>query len=417
MTGIFLLSGQNTTAITSANTRYMALGSTSALIIATEANLQTTWRTGGTFSNLYCNVTTNTAASDSTLNYRIGAGNGNQTIVITGSTTGEFSDVTHTDSVSAGNQVNYQIIEGSTGSLVASNTGIQFAPTTTTNTVNKLGCNGSLVDTSALATYYNPLAGVLSLNTTEANAQFTNKLAATLQNLYVYISANTASVATLTSRIGGGAGNLTVSIGSGVTGILEDTTHTDSITSGNLVNTAFNSTVTTTVTITNIAVDYLTTTNKTHYIAGIGTGISLTPSLTRYHAIAGNFVSTANSEITAQSKTGIAFTASNLEAFAITNTLTANATVKFRKATANGNQILTYGSGVAGYLEDTTHTDSVTASNEIDYQIISGGTGTSIVFGNVGILADYTVPSGTLIPFPWMLTTGNMQDMTGGMRN
>lgn len=379
-------------------TGYFAIGTADNTFNLTEANLQVTWRNNGVFSNLYTRVQFNTASSGpSILNYRIGGANGNQTISVPASTNGEFTDAVHTDTTSPGNQINYQTVNGGGGTIDFITIGMQFAPTTPTDTINKLNCCGSLNDTSALTSYYNPPVGVLSKGTNEANAQFTNKTSATLQNLYVFVSLNTASIATVNSRIGGGNGNLTISITSGTTGVFEDTTHTDSVSSGNLINTALNASVVTSLTITNIAIDYLTTNNTTHYLEGLTTGTSQTANLTRYYPISGNVGTVGTTEPNNQLKTGLIFTASNLEAFVITNTLTATTTMKFRVATANGNQAISYGSGVTGYLEDTTHSDSVTASQEIDYQIITGATGTSIIISNIGFLATYPSSSSSAI--------------------
>jgi hypothetical protein len=394
VTTVFLSSATNWN-IASTTTTYNFLGTTASPVntVLTEANTQTAWRNSGTFSNLYARI--GASAASSTLNYRTGGASGNQTIAIA---VGEFTDTTHTDSVSAGDLVNFQVVNSAgPGTISVAITGIQFSPTTTTNTINKFGCSVSLVDTSVGATYYNPVVGALSLNTTEANAQFTNKVAATLQNLYVFVSANTVAVATVKSRIGGVNGNLTVSITSGTTGSFEDTTHTDSITVGNLINTATNATAVTSLTITNIAVDYLNTTNQTHYLSGLATGATFALSSTSYNVIGGSIAATPT-EANRQLQTGLTLTASNLQAFVRTNGVTANSVITFRVATAAGNQSITYGSGVTGYQEDTTHTDAVTSSQEIDYQVVVGGTGTNINLGNIGILA--TFPA-TLAAVSW----------------
>lgn len=398
MTNIFLPTAGSISSSQGGNiTAYYWLGS-AGLDLGTntysEAESQTTWRDGGTFSNLYCSVSINNfnPGGASTLNYRVGGGNGNQTVSITASTTGEFSDATHTDAVSSGNQVNYQAVTPAafSGGLGINTFGIQFAPTTTANTVNKLSCCGTLTDTSLNTSYYNPLTGLLSKTSTETNAQFKNKTTATLQNLYTYVTANTASIAALNTEVAAATpGNLTISVGSGVTGALEDTTHTDSISSGTLVNTQFKSTVTTSVTLTIISVDYLTTNGATHYITGTGAGYNDSfTGLTDKFSVTGNMQRQGAGQVL-QFKTGLAFTSSNLEAFIIANTITANSIITFQKASSNGNETITYGSGVTGYLEDTTHTDAVTASTEINYACAIGASGTSITFGNIGILASY----------------------------
>ena len=63
-----------------------------------EGNFQTTFRSGGTASNLYCRISANDRAA-STLTLRIDGGNGNQAVTITSSTTGDFEDTSNTDTI------------------------------------------------------------------------------------------------------------------------------------------------------------------------------------------------------------------------------------------------------------------------------------------------------------------------------
>lgn len=71
-----------------------------------------------TFSGLWLNVTTNSIAATSTVNFRKNANNGNQTVSITASTTGTFEDTVNSDSVVANDLINYQVITGgASGSL------------------------------------------------------------------------------------------------------------------------------------------------------------------------------------------------------------------------------------------------------------------------------------------------------------
>lgn len=387
MTNIALCGGLDTAhdLIGSGATSFCYLGTASSNFVTTENNVKTTWRTAGTFSNMYCNMLS--AAATDTLTYRKGGVNGNQTITIAAA--GEFTDNINTDSVSAGDLVNYQFVNGQTGNATCTACSIQFSPTTTTNTVNRLTCNGALTDTTALTAYYNTIVGNLVLNTTEANAQFKNKTSATLQNLYVFVSANTASIATVTSRVATAAGNLTISITSGATGVFEDTTNNDSISSGGLINTAVNATVATTFSITNISVEYLTTNNKSHYLIGDGTGTNVAAAFTEFCPFAGK-VQRNTTESNWQIKTLVAFTASNLESFISANNATTTFTINFRKNGANGNQAVTYLTTVTGYAEDTTHTDSIGSSDEINYRTNFSTSGTTITVNSIGILGDYS---------------------------
>ncbi len=384
MTNIFLPACNSTTSIAAGATAWFSMGTADNAQTGNEANFQVTFQANGTLSNMYCRVATNATTGSSTLTSRKNTANGNQTVSIGSAATGEFQDTTHTDSVSAGNLLSYQIINGGGGALGLVINAIQFAPTTTTNTINRLISNAGLADTSIGTNYYNPVSGSPTNNTTEANAQFKNKVAATLQNLYVFVATNTLAIATVKSRISAATGNLVVSIGSGVTGAIEDTAHTDSIVSGNLINTIFNATATTNLIITMIAMDHLTTTSQTHYLMADSTGGTINAATTNYSSLSGDTVF-SGTELNTQLKTGIAFSASNLEAFVISNGITATSTIKFRRNGINGNQGLSYKSGVTGYMEDVVNVDSVGSSTEINYQYIAGGTGTSMVIGNTGI--------------------------------
>ena len=353
---------------------YVAPGCNAQYQDATEANSQITWTQAGTFSNLYTYIENNTGTG--TLVFRIAAGNGNETITVGASVTGALTDATHTDAVASGNQIDYKGTS-SNGSLAQNVTGAQFTPTTTANVVNKLGANIPFTDSSVSTTYFLPICGQMNNNTTEANVQATNNDTATLSNLYVYISANTASVATVKSRIGGANGNLVASIGSGATGVVQDTTHTDSLVAGNLINYAFNSTVTTTLTINQCAADYINTQEFTQYVASYAGNAAMTTSLTQYQSICGTLIFN-NTEANASVPLGFASTFSNLQVFVPTNTLTATSTMVFRIAAGTGNQTVSFTSGTTGLQTDTTHTDAAGSAQAVDYRMVSGGTGTSI---------------------------------------
>ena len=150
-----------------------------------------------------------------------------------------------------------------------------------------------------------------------------------------------------------------------------------------------------TLTVQAYAIEYETTTNNGFITAGAqGTGadFTLTPSLTRYNPVGGGLVGSvaeSDSQITARA----AFSLSNLTVYVKSNTITANTTVRLRKNGANANQVITIDSGATGYFVDTTNTDTFTESDTLDYQIISGGTGTNITIGQLALWSlDTEVP-------------------------
>src|ERR1700761_2153807 len=100
MTNIILPSC-NAGLLTTGQTLYTPIGSGNAPTDATETRMQTTWRTAGTFSNIYTRIDINATTGTSNIRYRVGAANGNQNIAVSAAATGEFTDAVNTDTVSA----------------------------------------------------------------------------------------------------------------------------------------------------------------------------------------------------------------------------------------------------------------------------------------------------------------------------
>jgi hypothetical protein len=95
-------------------TRYTALQGDGG-VTATEAFVQNTALVAGIYSNLSCYVSANTVTAASSYKFRKNGGNGNQSVTITASTTGFFTDASNTDTVVATDTVNTMITTGATG--------------------------------------------------------------------------------------------------------------------------------------------------------------------------------------------------------------------------------------------------------------------------------------------------------------
>lgn len=380
-----LISANN---ISAGATDYAMAGCTNLALQSTEANANMTWRTAGTFSNLDIKVFSNTVTAASTLNFRKNTANGNETVSIPASTSGEFRDSTNTDSVVSGDIVDYKITAGGTGTTLDL-TGLSIIFSATSGTVTRLSQTAisALSDTSANTTTYFPPVGLLQNTATEANTQFKVKSSFTLQNLYVKIATNArATATTFGSRINGTNGNLVVSVPATTTGVFEDTTHTDSLVSGNLFN-YYITTVAgvTSITIQTIGVELANTSASSHVMACTTNGFTYNANITRWCMLGGGMAGNGV-ESNAQLRSDFIHVASNLECFVITNTVTAASTIRFRQNTANGNQVVSIGASTTGYFEDTTNTDIVAAPNEINYQITTGASGTSLIVSNIGYL-------------------------------
>lgn len=264
----------------------------------------------------------------------------------------------------------------------------------TTNTVHKMG-TGSYTQGASGATIYVPLYGNASSNeqTTESNVSTTFRTAGTLRNLHVQVrSNNLTNSLTVNSRKNSANGNMTLSIAGGATGSFEDTVNSDTIASGDLVNLS-NVYGTETNTVDKAAsAEFETTNSQFHLITGKGDGTAQTTGLTRYYPIAGNLVAaTAESDMAADAN--IAFTASLLEINISVNTVTATSTLRLRKNSADGNQVVSILTEQTGIVRDISNSDSMVAADTHDYSLVTGATGTSLTIRKIHLLADATLVS------------------------
>lgn len=381
--------------ISSTTAAFGSIADTPLVSDATETNRQITWREAGTFSNFWIHATANSVASNSTVTFRKNAVNGNQIITVTASTTGEFADATHTDTIVAGDKLSYEMINGATGTITYTDANIIFTPTTTSHTVTRLALNNQVFLNTAGATFYGLLSGFSGTESTESHAQYKSKSSATLQNLFIHVTGNSATIETIHSRINGVNGNLAINITSGLSGFLEDTTHTDSIASGDLINTSWVNTSGTGLLFQTLAIDYLTSNGDAIVMGGQTGGSPITANTTTYLDIStAGSTTEANVKILAQ----IAGTFSSLECYSSSNTNTGTSTLTFRNNGVNGNQTISIAASTAGYFEDATHTDTVATTDRINLSLTTGVSGTLTLI-NVGILAAYGSSAATTYAF------------------
>lgn|SRR3990167_1218419 len=351
---------------------------------ATENVVQILFRTAGTFSNLYINVLTNDRAA-STLRTRVNAGNGNQVVTITGSTTGKFEDTSNTDTVTAGQEWATEIVGGAGGTTFTYSV-VQLLFAASSNTVARYSC-AAVANTSNSATRYSLLSGPGTLITTEAQAELRFVGSATLKNMAVNVTANArTSTTTFRSRINAANGALVVSVTSGTTGVIEDTSNSDSVTAGQDINYSVATGTGSSESITySIAVDAETTDSSSHLFAGGSPG-AIATSVTTY-APCGGLNEFNTTEGNAQAEANLAFTASDLEINLSANGIETNSTLRFRVNGANGNQAVTITGSTTGWFTDAVNTDSVVAADLINYQLVTGAAGTNLTSRGSGMLA------------------------------
>lgn len=357
-------------------TRYTAFSNGSFDGNATETNRYNTLRAAGTFSNLYVRVSSNAAATNTTVRFRINVANGNQNLTIGAGATGEFEDTSNTDAVVAADEVAIQYVTGTTGAIFPTVTTAVF--NATSNTAVVIGSTGgTIASTDSVTQFFSLGKNVANGDPTEANAQSNIGTAGTLNNMFMLVSANgRTTTTTYGTRINGASGTLAISVGSGATGLFEDTTHSDSVAAGDLVGFYFTtSTGGGTLTCQNLMVNLVTTNNK-FVQAGVGnSSLAVTAGSTVYTNFTGGNIASAT-ETDYRADANIDCSVTNLWAYVSANATSSPSTLRFRVDGGNGNEVVTIGAGATGEFEDTTNRDTLAPANELALQIVNGGGGT-----------------------------------------
>lgn len=204
---------------------------------ATETNRAVPLNYAAKISKFYVRITANaTTGGSNTFTSRNGGVAGNMTISVPTGTTGEFEDTTNVDVVPAGNLICWRVQIGTGGAVVVGCTSVLLA-TEQQQTVSMFGGGAGSVDFSAADTTNFPsLSGLRGGNTTEADGQCYIDTYGSLKYSYGVVQSNGRSTATtLTSRINGVNGTITISVGAGLTGAFSDSVHSDAVKPGDKV--------------------------------------------------------------------------------------------------------------------------------------------------------------------------------------
>lgn len=233
-TPVLMSSYCTTTSVGFGATRYVFIDGRSSPS-ATENNAKYTMRQASTLSNLAGYVHSNTLDAATTIRTRVNNANGGQSVTINSGVTGAFEDAVNTDAVASGQTIDYQIVAGGTAGAIIVDT-LQVK----SSCVGRQMVSTYLDGTTQLPnnTYWYPVEGYLVASAVaESNAQTTARATLTAKNLQINVVSNgLTAAATLRFRKDTGNGNQTISIGAGVTGILEDNVNTDSLVVASVIN-------------------------------------------------------------------------------------------------------------------------------------------------------------------------------------
>jgi hypothetical protein len=369
------------------------------------SNTKVTMETAGTFSNFGVMCTENSFNNSLIATFRKNGADGSESVTFNAGVTGTVFDTSNTDSISATDVVNVKVSNTAGSGAATLRMFNAVFDTGNGNTLNKfvnidpIGTNNftanATVNYIALNGYLGSFGG-----TTEATSQYKMRSAGTLKNMSVNIKSNSRATSTaFKSRKNAADGNLLVTIGAGVTGLVEDTSNSDSIVSTDLVDISILGGAESTSLVVNwVSTEFITTTSKFHMIVTINSGSMSTGN---YFMMPGAGMSSSQltSEANAIMTTKLAFTASNLFAYISGNTGSAAGTIELRKNSASATNTIAVTAGLTGLVEDTTHTDSFAVGDTID---IHCNTASGVFYSTsiMGILATTSASAATFIqPF------------------
>lgn len=389
------------TSVTAAGNRFVgAFGGGGMGNTATEASGAIPWPENGTFSKLSMTVLGNniTGAYNKNTRFRKNLANGNQVVTATLGTLGVVTDNSNTDFVVTGDQVGAQVQPGSGsggGGVTYTTIGCSYdSADFPTLCVNMLGAGADLATNLNFGEVRTtPPWGSLRWTgvPNDANVLDIRGYSPIISSLTVSVLTNGLSGGTpttnLRSWISGALGNQSVSIAAGATGFFQDLTNTDYVKMPDKVAVyAENGANAGAIAIRVAAMRYRDITGfqvcaGNDNNAGAG-GIAVAAGATVFTTLYGTY-----NNPSAATESGLStppnvslLTARNMQVYLSANTLTGGLTARFRRAGADGNQVIVVSAGQTGLFEDLSNTDSVGPTEACNYSFTGGaGTGTATV--------------------------------------
>lgn len=378
------------------------------LTLSSEVFAQFPVGVAGTFSNLAVLASSTGGSTSATFFTRVSTANGNETVnLVAGSI---VEDTVNTDSVSVGNYFNYE--QAVTSVLFWSRTVFSASTNHATlfDATNNLTLNSSTIDI-----FVSPMGAQGGSSATEANSQRLLRSPGTLNRFHTYVQGLLATTV-FAVRINSSDGNQTITVSS-ATGLFEDTTNTDAVVSGDKLCNRMNTNSTGNVTVRRTGITFSTTATSNDIGGGTGPGGTTRTASTTVHYVGLAGFTSLSAAITTESQVavshGFAGTISKMRFYVSANTYDANATWKSRKNSADGSQSVTISTGATGWMEDTSNSDTFTASDLINYSVDGGGstTTTATFTGWVATESETTVTVNFAIPLYYPAQIAPKMDM------
>jgi hypothetical protein len=366
---VTVLGGYKTAAISNAT---FSLPYGAGLAASTETAITRIVRTAGTFSGLEMGV--NNVATARSLVLRKSGANSNVVINFPDTTTGRFFS-TQSDHWAATDTVDFEyLFTGATG-YTPNSFSLKFIADTGTWGLYF----ANFTNNNATAPLFSTLGAGLVI-TAETSSKFVVRAPGTFQNFTALVTGTNATGSNVyATRKNGAAGAASVTVPASTTGTFEDTTHSDSLVSGDtfgFTNAATNNPINNVFMWVSVA-----HTGTTSEIIGGNPSYTFSAS-NQFSSLfyTENGVGVPVSTTETGTPLTIDGTLTNMRANIFSNTMTSTFTVNFRKNAVSGNQLLTIAATTTGTFEDATHSDAFGTLDLLAY-MGSGGTAGTIAFG------------------------------------
>lgn len=345
------------------------------MVIVTNPGLPSAYITksyaGETHSKVWINTRTNTCAVDTGVRFYVGGVQKTIDVVATAATPGFYSDASNSDTAAAGDTISYgwNRPAGSGGIYVVSIGG--QIDSGTSEYVSRFMVNATVSPNGS--TRYGGIGANALATSTEANAKTPMATAGTFRQLSYRVYTNTYTQdLTLVSRVSGADGNLTVTIPTGFTGVVEDITHSDSVSVGDTYSYAASSAAATGAVYSQIAVEFAST-DGFMLAAMSASALAIPAGATSYFAPQGT-LGFQSTESYSQIITPGAFRLRNFRVFVYSATGD-TVTAVLRKngvATSVGFSIP---AGTSGWVEDSVNTLDVADGDLLAWELTKGASG------------------------------------------
>lgn len=204
---------------------------------ATESQSQV--RIAGSLGNFHGYISANARTSTTTLKTRVNGADGTCALTITAGSTGLFEDTSNTDSIVSGDLLSVCMTTGAGSGEAIMARIVGSTITASSGNSNDVMSGGPVSLSFNASTRYCAIIGIFDGVTTEAQAQIKHYFPVSASKLRWKLTANTfASDGTVISRVNGGNGNQTLTLGAGLTGWFEDTSNSDTLAENDLFCTA-----------------------------------------------------------------------------------------------------------------------------------------------------------------------------------